>query len=212
MTASESTQRVPDALTAGLMPVVIHRLNNATQLLANFQALMQLGGADDLLRDRAGDLAETAETVHELGYVLAVIAAASGADLLRDRREARGLAWTLDAVRDGLRREGREVDAPAGPLPDLAPGTGDGWRVAWAFGSAVYAAGLAAPVDAPLSWSLRVDDADGARVLRLAGATERGLADPLAAIRDRLPEVAVVVADDAVELRFPGGCFRGDAA
>lgn len=211
MTASETPERAVDALTAGLMPVVIHRLNNATQLLANFQALMQLGGADDLLRDRADDLAETAQTVHELGFVLAVLATASGSSMLGERRERRGVAWMHAAVREGLRRDGRELAEPSAPLPDLAPAVGDGWLVPWAFGTAWYAAGIAAPAGDALAWDLV--EADGARVLRLRGVDADVLEPAIASIRDRAPQVEVATEDGAcVAFRFPASCFADGAA
>ncbi|MCB9903997.1 MAG: hypothetical protein H6831_06290 [Planctomycetes bacterium] len=195
-----------DPLTRGLLPVVIHQLNNATQLLANFQALLTLGDADEILRQRSGDIADTARSVHELGYVLAVIASASGADLLLERREARGLEWMLQTVRDGLRREGRDLAAPSTPLPDLRAAVGEGWELSWAFGALLYVAGRAVPTDARVAWRLEATE-HGWR-LELDGISTDDLGELWPLVVERLPGATPVEDAGRVALALPADWLR----
>ncbi|MCA8980361.1 MAG: hypothetical protein KDC14_10075 [Planctomycetes bacterium] len=195
-----------DPLTRGLLPVVIHQLNNATQLLANFQALLTLGDADEILRQRSGDIADTARSVHELGYVLAVIASASGADLLLERREARGLEWMLQTVRDGLRREGRDLAAPSTPLPDLRAAVGEGWELSWALGALLYVAGRTAPAELPVAW--RLEPAENGWRFQLDGITADELGGLWALAVERLPGATPVEDGGRVALELPADWLR----
>jgi hypothetical protein len=195
-----------DPLTAGLLPVVIHQLNNATQLLANFQALLSLGGAEEILRARSGDIADTAKSVHELGYVLAVIASASGADLLLERREERGLDWIFETVRDGLRRDSRDLRVSPTPLPGLSAAVGEGWELPWAFGAMLYSTGLAGAADETLDWSLeRHGDAWRLQIEGHGGANHDALRR---AVLDRLPQARFLDVTGALCLELPADWLR----
>jgi hypothetical protein len=198
-----------DPLTAGLLPVVIHQLNNATQLLANFQALLSLGGADEILRARSGDIADTAQSVHELGYVLAVIASASGADLLLERREARGLDWIFDTVRDALRRDARDLPASSTPLPALSAAVGEGWELPWAFGALLYGAGSALAAGERLQWRLALQD--GAWRLEVADHSRARLGPLADALTQRLPGATVFDDATGVTLQLPGDWLLEEA-
>jgi len=199
--SSDSTLFAHDPLTAALLPVVIHQLNNATQLLANLHALLSLGGADELLRARSDDLTETARSVHELGYVLAVLASASGADLLLERREARGLEWMLESVRHGLRRDGHDLaDCPAA-LPLLSAAVGDGWELPWAVGSLLHAAGQTTVAKERLGWSLE-EDTDGWELL-LPGVSTADLAELPALVDARLPGASCADTAGGMRLALP---------
>lgn len=208
--ANEPSCSPHDPLTSGLLPVVIHQLNNATQLLANFQALLSLGGADEILRQRSGDIADTARSVHELGYVLAVIASASGADLLLERREARGLEWIFETVRDGLRREARDLAVPATPLPDQSAAVGEGWELPWAFGALLYRAGLVTPAATRLDWSL--EQVGESWRLTLEGTRAAELSELSSIVVERLPGAVLVEDADCAMIEFPAAWLRAAAA
>lgn len=195
-----------DPLTSGLLPVVIHQLNNATQLLANFQALLSLGGAEELLRSRSGDLADTAREVHQLGYVLAVIASSSGADLLLERREERGLAWIFDTVRDGLRRDGRDLAESPTPLPLLAPQVGEGWELPWAFAALLYSAGQLVAAGERVEWALE-PLADGWQ-MSLPGIRATDLDELSNWICERLRGAERIGDSADFGLRFPAAWLR----
>jgi len=207
--ANEPSCSLHDPLTAGLLPVVIHQLNNATQLLANFQALLSLGGADEILRARSGDIADTARTVHELGYVLAVIASASGADLLLDRREERGLDWIFETVRDGLRRDGRDVLVPSTPLPGLSAAVGEGWELPWAFGALLYSAGLAGAAGDRVDWKL--EQAADVWRFEISGHCRDELDALRGALESRLPEARFRADAADLCLEFPADWLRVSA-
>ena len=49
MTASDSSS---DPLVAQLLPVVVHEVNNATQLLVGLKAMLQIPGGDALFAAR----------------------------------------------------------------------------------------------------------------------------------------------------------------
>lgn len=91
--------------------------------------------------------AELEERAHRVGWCLGVLGAASGADLLHERREAAGLRWlvTLAATARACR-----LAPVAEALPLLAPSATAGWEVpllaAWAVLHARAARGI-------LSWS-----------------------------------------------------------
>jgi hypothetical protein len=119
MDTRTKAESIVDPLTSALLPVLLHRLNNATQILHGWNALLAVSRSAD---ERAGaDLAFASQVVDETGWVLAVLASASGADLLLARRERRGLAPLLEVVRDALRRSDRELATCDSPPPSLAP-------------------------------------------------------------------------------------------
>ncbi len=88
---SAAADRQVDPFVAGLLPVLLHEFNNQTQLLTGMRAVLELGGADALFFDRAEDLARAGDRARELGYALAVLGSALGANALQSRREALGL-------------------------------------------------------------------------------------------------------------------------
>jgi hypothetical protein len=168
-TADESRT---DLLTAALTPVLIHRLNNTTQLLQAASALLALSADSSSALNPADDLAHAARTIDELGWLLALLASASGHELLLARRERRGLDSMVRAVREAARRAGREIEAHAVALPDLEPAAGDGWRVPWAVGTWLLTNSEALPADASLAWRLQRAEASdelGCRVPDHAG-------------------------------------------
>lgn len=121
-----------DPWVAGLLPVLLHEFNNQTQLLTGMRAVLDLGGADELFFQRAGDLARAGDRARELGYALAVLGSALGANALLARREARGLRWMLDLVAIAARRREVHLEFDREPTPALAPHALDGWQAPWA--------------------------------------------------------------------------------
>ena len=150
-----TTATAADPLARALMPVLLHRLNNATQVLAGWNSLLGIPAADALLARRADDLADAARTTDDVGWALAVLASAAGADLLLERRSSRGLEPLVAFVREALRRAGRDLAPPAAPLPSLASeATGEPWAAAWVAAAWLHACGAALPAGATLRWSL----------------------------------------------------------
>jgi len=149
-------------------------LNNATQLLHAASAVLALRPAAEPALDPADDLARASSAIDELGWLLAVLASASGHELLLARRDRRGLESMVRAVHEAARRGGREIEIPAAPLPDLAPGFGDGWRVPWAAGTWILASAHALPAGTPLAWGLRRASASAELACRVPDHAGRG--------------------------------------
>lgn len=165
-------------LAAALLPVVLHELNNHTQYLAVLAALAR-SGAPDASADSG--LAPTANAVRELGWVLGLVAAADGADYLRDRSEADGLAPVVRCVRQALRREGRDLARADREMPRLSPRVG--WRGARRAGVLLLACGRASAT--PLEFEIRADG----DALALACRVDRAaLAADVAALASDGPE------------------------
>ena len=103
MTEPRTNLLLCDPLAEALFPVLIHRLNNATQVLSALNAALGAGLDDALLGGSSENLAAASRDVHELGWLLGVLASAGGADLLLERRTLErgalrgdGLRWMLD--------------------------------------------------------------------------------------------------------------------
>ena len=120
----QSPSAAPDLAFAGaLLPVLLHRIRNTTQLVTGVNAVLayeEPGGP--LPEARAGDLAQAAREADELGWLLGVLSGGLGADLCGGRGEPRGLALTLELVREALRRTGGSLGLPSPAAPELAPG------------------------------------------------------------------------------------------
>lgn len=130
----------PDPLTSALLPVLLHKLGNATQLLTGMNAMLTLDGGEELFAQHTPDLAGCAVTLNQLGWALAVVASGSGADLLLDRREPRGLPILLSVVSDAARRTGGARVTVPEDLPDLAPAALSGWELPWGIAALLLAA------------------------------------------------------------------------
>lgn len=162
-----------DPLARALVPTLLHELANTTQLLTGLHALLGLPDAGELLERREGDLARAGDEAHRLGWLLGVLGAASGHDLLHARRERAGLQWMHDLVQ----KAARKLERPLGPGPDSLPrlvgaAQTDGWMVPWAFGQALWSLPPGA------SWDL-TETAEGIelRGSRLDARTTARLAD-----------------------------------
>ena len=153
--AQEGQARPLDPLVELLLPSVIHRLGNATQLLTGLNSMLALGDVEgrQLVASRGQDLERAGSRATEVGYALAVLGSAQGAELLLARREREGLRWLMGFLAEALRRQGLLL-SPC-ELPDLAPGAGDGWRPPWAVARVVLASALHAGEGATVHWSLQ---------------------------------------------------------
>ena len=171
----------PDsALATALLPVLLHRINNTTQLVSGLNAFLSLEPVID--EARAADLAQAAAEADDLGWLLGVLAGGMGADLLLSRVERRGLEPVLRLVRDGLRREGKDLELPR-TMPDLLPE--GGWHACWTLAEIAWAAGSSSEATptltlelTPATWLLRGDGGAG-EALRECVERLREQASPL---------------------------------
>lgn len=172
---------------------------------------LRLGAGDegrfaDALFDesQALELARDEAAVVEAGYVLGVLAAACGLDVLRARRLDEGPRVLVELV---ARRFGRTLDPPVGALPLAAADAGGGWEGTFALG-ALFAAAAGGAAAGPLGW----------RLARAAGAEDWTLdfracdADrTVAAARAALAASGVRATGDGGGTLLPGAWFRGRA-
>ncbi len=191
-----------DPLVALLLPTVIHRLGNATQLISGLNSMLGFGDDESLamVASRSDDLTRAGEKATRVGYALGVLGSAQGTELLLARREPAGLEWMLDFLAEGLRREGRELRPLV--LPHLAPAAADGWQPPWAVGRVLLAASLG-PDGAgrwnlelrPEGWLLTAGEPDGPAWLALQEDFAR-----------KVPAVEVLAGPGA-SVVFPAGWF-----
>jgi hypothetical protein len=165
------------------VPVLMHRLNNATQLLNGINAMIALRDAAHAPRT-ASDLGYASTTIDEIGWLLGVLSSASGHELLLARRERRGLDAMFNTVAEAARRRDRELAPSDVPLPDLRPHASDGWRLPWAFGAWLFANALVLPEKSRLEWRFVHGDCDEI-VCRAPDHPERGELE--ACILERFP-------------------------
>ena len=187
-----------DPLTRALMPVVLHQMANATQLLAGLEAVLSMEGGEALFEERADDLARTSLDVEDLGWVMAVLGSAVGADLLLARRQPRGLEILLPLVGKALHRAERPALAMPPGLPQLAPAALDGWQTPWAVASLLLAAGEDAETAAP-SWELTLA-AEGWRLTVAKGETVMARAP---SVLERTPGARVEEGTEHLHLILP---------
>lgn len=133
-----------DPFVHGALPVLLHRLNNAAQILAGVNAILSIDPRAEVLGARAGDLAEIARDYSDSGWLLGVCAMALGEHDRFERRDARGLELATNLSIE-LARRGRRALAIEGEAPSLRATHGAGWECAWALGSWLHAAALAVP-------------------------------------------------------------------
>ena len=173
------TSEIHDPLPSVLLPVLIHELNNATQLLTSLNTLLGVPGGEKFLSERAGDMASVGDEVVDLGWLLAALASAAGDDMLMTRRHEHGLEIAANYVRKALRRNGRDTRLPEGALPRISNESGAGWEAAWAFGLFLFYTGGSQENATAWSWrrdgsawlfeaEAALENADAARVLLIS--------------------------------------------
>jgi len=200
--ASRHPLEPPDqALAGALLPVLLHRIRNTTQLVTGVNAVLALddpAAAGPLSAARGEDLAQASREAEELGWLLAVLSGGLGADLAGGRLEPGGLASTLQLVREALRRGGREL-ALGGPWPRLASAARGAAlcltaaELVWRAGSAAEAAEVGCERDGE-GWQLW---------MRCEAAQQ--LEHPLRESARRLPEARLAVDAAGWVLRLPAG-------
>lgn len=184
------------------MPVLLHRIRNATQLISGLNGMLAYEEAGAILEERAGDLASASQSAEETGWLLGLLASSLDTDLLMARCHARGLESFLHLVRDALRREGREIAWPADPLPSLAPRVGEGWHLAWAVGALLWWTARALPDGCALRWSLE-PAAEGWQ-LSAEGPVDDGTRSLAEDLRQSLPDADFAAGEGGWSLRIPG--------
>ena len=199
-----SAPEIADPLARALLPVLLHRIANAAQLLSGLDALLPLGPA--VLEERSGDLASAGETVDDVGWLLALLASASGSRLLLERRNRGGLAPLLDGVRSCLRRDGRDLAPADAPLPDLSPDVADGWQLPWAIASLLFLEGRGLAPKAALPWSLRPAGDSWSVECDASPATDAG--PSLARLLEDLPGARFHRAGGKASLAIPRAWLR----
>lgn len=191
-----------DPLATAILPILLHGLNNATQVLSSLNALLALDERGEVLASRSGDLAYASRQVDELGWLLALVGSASGADVLMARRERTGLRPLVACVRDGLRREHRDLAGAERVLPGLTADVADGWQLPWTIGSWLWASAQALEARTTLDWAFARDDD---RWELRCDAPWGALHDEVERrARHSLPDVRCLrLAQDAIALRMP---------
>ena len=178
-----------DPVARTLIPVLVHEVNNTTQLLVGLRALLDLPGGEELFSKRADELARASQQMDDLGFALAVLATANGANMLLARRNRRAveILWSL-AVRS-LERSGEARVSCAAR---------DGWQAPWSAAALLLTASEHCGVE---TWRWRWGD-DGALVGRSGGSGELA-ADAIDAIASRVPGATIESRAGEVEWRLP---------
>ncbi len=194
-----------DPLGPALLPVLMHSLGGATQMLSSLNAVLALPDGRRWLDAKASDLGAVSREIEDLGWLLAVLASAAGADLLQARREERGLEIIVRAVRDALRRSGRDLAGAERSLPRLAPNVADGWQLPWSVGALLLASGSALGSESgALEWGLeREPRAANVRLWAHCEPETSQLACVVTRVRERLAAARFDRAERGWQLEFP---------
>ncbi len=181
-----------------LLPVLLHEVNNTTQLLVGLRALLELPGGEALFAQRAGDLARASDAMYDLGFALAVVATAGGANMLLARRHPRALEILWELTARALSRSGAAPLERSGTPLDLRPDALDGWQAPWSVAALLIEADTA---NDGSDWSWRWLD-DGSLVGTSARARElSGLG--LERITARAPGTSIELLGNEVTWRAP---------
>lgn len=109
-------------LAAALIPALVHRINNTTQLLVVLRSVLAEPD-EDVLASAGPDLAHAARDAEEQGWLLGLLARSMGTDLLLAREERGGLGATLHLLAEALRRERKQLEIPSS-LPSMTLAAG----------------------------------------------------------------------------------------
>ena len=140
---------------AGLMPMLLHELNNATQFLGMLHSVHSQDPSAGLFERSAQGLRETGASVQDLGLVMAIVSTAAGTDLLLERRSPRGLEITLDMTVRALRKRGIDVHLLGAARLTSSRDEAMGWELPWAIAASAWAA--AASLEAGSNLELELD-------------------------------------------------------
>jgi hypothetical protein len=153
--AAQRRSRAVEEAARALLPVLLHRIKNTTQLIVGVDSLF--GGADASRFSR--DLSSAATDVSELGWWLGVLATGLGADTLVERVERRGLESLLVWARAAARRAGRDIELGAALPPSIALDPRAGQRLAWTILALFALSAISLDEGATLRW--RIDRVGG---------------------------------------------------
>ena len=140
---------------AGLMPMLLHELNNATQFLGMLHSVHSQDPSAGLFERSAQGLSETGAAVEDLGLLMAIVSTAAGTDLLLERRSSRGLDLTLSMTVRALRKRGIDVQLLGAARLTPSRDEAMGWELPWAIAASAWAA--AAPLESGETLELELD-------------------------------------------------------
>ncbi len=78
-----------DELARALLPALLHRLNNVTQVLAGVNSLVRVTGSPAVLLERAGDLEHAGGALERLGWLVGALARGMGTGIGAPREDER---------------------------------------------------------------------------------------------------------------------------
>lgn len=191
----------PDPYARALLAVLVHEIGNVTQLVTTIRAVAELPDGHERLAQEGPALTEAGQRASEVGWLLGVLAGGAGTEVLRERREARGLRLLLELAAVAIRREGGEL-CLAGPIPALHPGTPDGWSLPWTAGALLFDAALAQPEGALLAASFE-SDASAWRLCARGLGPDEALAGRLRARVARVEGLELELEPAGWSLRIP---------
>ncbi|MCZ6464391.1 MAG: hypothetical protein O7A09_08625 [Proteobacteria bacterium] len=198
-------EEATEDLLAAILPVVLERMQRATRRL---RACSEEIARDPGFAARHGrglpELEKVQRDSEKLGWMMGVLASASGEDLLLTRREPFGIALVFELVAESLEKEGHVLEPAPTNLPEVAPDVGAGWRLPWVFGVLLRHAGACIPPGALLEWGLE----RGQDTLELVfpdavAATVPGTVELLSDIEDTLPGARPRIMERGFAVEFP---------
>lgn len=126
-------------VAAKLLPALLHDVNNATQLLVGLKAMLEIPGGESMFAKRVDDLARTSARMDDLGFALAVLSTAGGANMLMARREPRSIEILWELTLKALQRAGGDPIDVVGEPPRTVPDALGGWQLAWSVAALLMA-------------------------------------------------------------------------
>lgn len=121
MTDPDQRRAAGERLVVALLPALLHRVRNTTQLLVGLRALIE-SDPNDVPARCSDDLAFAAQESAEHGWLMGLAAHALGADLLRARGERDGLEPLFTLMRESLQRIDVRFEWTREELPKLGAG------------------------------------------------------------------------------------------
>ncbi len=182
-----------------VMPLVFERVRRATEGLER-----GVGGARDRVSFEPGRFAleescdEEGDGTRDVGFLLGVIAAARGVDLLLARREVGGLRGV---VRWLCGASGNRIEPEASALPGIATKPGRGWEVPF-IGGCLFLRASRRLGAGPLRWNL---ERDSQSVTLFLPRRQREIEDDLflADLAPLVPGSAALAEDERCGFRWP---------
>ena len=202
-----------ESLASSLLPSLLHEIAGSAQYVTSLSGFLAHGGAHGAAwtARATGALDEFRRDVRDQGYLLGLLGAELGANLLRARREPRALTPLVALVRRALRRHGRDLAPGPESLPLVrGPGDGEGWEAAWALGTWLLAGGLAQPPQSTLSWKLVRSPQAWEVVISSASSRPERLQRAQARIEARLRAVRFEAGMDSASMILPAEWLSPD--